>query len=137
MVDGGLVSVFTIFSLPSTHLPTGWACDPQFLKRRWGSGQGHGLGGRWGRPHVAVSSTSGRSAKWSRSQQPPTWSPIFALCQVWSPLSSLGAVRCHGTQYPWDHHRHLPRILGEFSPLSLFPSYMVGHLGVCSLEMGA
>ena len=52
-------------------------------------------------------------------------------------LSSLGAVRGRGTQYPWNHHHHLPRTLGEFSPSSISPSYMVGHLRVCCLETGA
>lgn len=120
VVDGGLISIFIIFPLLSTHLPTGWAYDPWFLKWRWGSGQGHGLGGRWGGTHVAVSSTSGRSAKWSGSQQSPAWSPISAPCQVWSPPLSSGCCQVVQHPVPLELSPSSPKNPGRTFPIEYF-----------------
>lgn len=52
-------------------------------------GEGQRPGEREKGTHLTFSPTVGRSAKWSGSQPPPTWSPISGLYQVWrSPLSS-------------------------------------------------
>lgn len=80
-----------------------------------GRGQGHCQveGGLTGLSHPL--STDLRNGQEVNSLIPGALSADSARFGV--PLTSLGANRCHGAQLPRSHHHHLPRALGESSPI--------------------